>query len=271
MDVPARNNINVIGNAAASKTMVFGHGFGTDQTSFSEVCKYFSDDYRIVLYDNVGGGKSAMEAFSPQRYQHLNGYVADLIEIFEYLNLKDVYYVGHSVNGMVSLLCSIERPEFFSKLVLLGASPRYINDPENSYTGGFNQQDLEQLYQAMSSNYYSWASGFSRMAMGNEDRPQLAEKFAGTLSAIRPDIAQFVAKAIFQSDHREDLSKTKTPVLVVQTSHDVAVPEVVGQYLHKHIKNSSYSQVNTEGHFPHMSAPKEVADAVKSFIQPNSE
>ncbi len=266
MKVLERNNVNIIGNTDAAQTIVFGHGFGTDQTSFTEVCKHFSSDYRIVLYDNVGGGKSQMEAFSPQRYQGLDGYVQDLIEIFEALELREVIYVGHSVNGMVSLLTSIERPQFFKKLILLGASPRYLNDPDNNYVGGFNMEDLEGLYQAMSSNYYAWASGFSKMAMANADRPQLAEKFAGTLSEVRPDIAQFVARAIFQSDHRMDLSKTNTDILIIQTSDDIAVPEVVGEYLHKHIKSSSFTKVHTQGHFPHMSAPTEVAEAIANYI-----
>ncbi len=266
MNAGQRNNVNIVGNPDAAETIVFGHGFGTDQTGFAEVVKHFSDNYRIVLYDNVGGGKSEIEAFSPQRYQSLDGYVRDLIEIFEELHLREVIYVGHSVNGMVGLLTSIQHPEFFKKLILLGASPHYLNEPTDNYVGGFNPEDLQGLYEAMSSNYYAWASGFSKMVMGHADRPQLAERFAGTLSEIRPDIAQFVAKAIFSSDHRNDLAKATVPILVIQTSHDIAVPEVVGQYLHEHIKNSKFIRVNAEGHFPHMSAPTEVAEAILSYI-----
>lgn len=267
MDPIRRNKVTLAGNPEAARTIMFGHGFGLDQSSFSEVVKHFEKDFRVVLYDNVGGGNSVLEAFNPQRYQDLHGYVSDLISIFQALELKEVIYVGHSVNGMVGLLTSIEHPEYFSKLILLGASPRYLNDPASSYVGGFDQQDLEGLYEAMNSNYYAWTSGFSKMVMANEDRPQLAEKFAESLFAIRPDIALFVARAIFQSDHRKDLSKTKTDTLIIQTSHDIAVPSVVGEYLNKNISKSTLTHVNTHGHFPHISAPNEVAAAIRNFIE----
>ncbi|MCU0517662.1 MAG: hypothetical protein MUC60_12535 [Oscillatoria sp. Prado101] len=38
--------------------------------------------------------------------------------------------------------------------------------------------------------------------MRNPETPELAVEFARSLAAIRPDIAQAVARVIFQSDHR---------------------------------------------------------------------
>jgi sigma-B regulation protein RsbQ len=266
MTILERNNIHIHGNENAAQTIVFGHGFGTDQTSFYPVMKAFENDYKIVLFDNVGGGKSDIKAFSQQRYSTLQGYVADLIDIFKELNLQNVIYVGQSVNGMVGLLTSIKHPGFFSKIITLGASPRYLNDKGNNYHGGFEQDDLDQLYQTMTSNYVAWASGFSSMVMANADRPHLAQNFAKSLSAIRPDMALQVAKAIFQSDYRSELNKVTVPVLIVQTTKDVAVPENVGSFMNEQIPGSKITKVNIEGHFPHISAPQEVVDAIKSFI-----
>ncbi|GGH56663.1 sigma-B regulation protein RsbQ [Filimonas zeae] len=266
MDVIQRNNITVYGNENAKQTIVFGHGFGTDQTSFKQVVQFFGKDYRVILYDNVGGGKADPEAYSPARYSTLNGYVTDLLDICAYLELKDVIYVGHSVSGMIGLLASIRNPEFFSKLVFLGASARYLNDDAAGYVGGFNQEALNGLYDAMSSNYYAWASGFSSIVMNNPDRPQLAATFASTLSAIRPDIALAVAKVIFESDHRADLGKVTKPVLIVQSSEDVAVPASAAEYLHAHIPGSKLVHINSKGHYPHMSAPGEVVTVMQEFI-----
>ena len=92
-DVTKKHNIHIKGNKDASQTLVFGHGFGTDQTSFHKVITPFEQDYKIVLYDNVGGGQSDVDAFSPLRYSSLNGYVTDLIDIFKQLALKDVIYI----------------------------------------------------------------------------------------------------------------------------------------------------------------------------------
>ncbi|MES2648010.1 MAG: alpha/beta hydrolase [Bacteroidota bacterium] len=263
---PGKLNINILGNPNSHQTLMFGHGFGTDQRSFKDVVPFFEKDYRIILYDNAGAGNADISTFNASRYNTLNGYVNDLLEICKFLQLKDIIYVGHSVNGMVGLLASQKMPAYFSKLILLGASPRYLNDASQMYNGGFEQSDLDQLFEAMNNNYFAWASGFSRMVMDNHDRPHLAEHFAGTLKAIRPDIALSVVKAIFQSDHRNDLSKSTIPTLIIQTSSDVAVPESVGMYMHQHIPKSSLVKIETKGHFPQISGPAEIATVIKSFI-----
>ncbi len=266
MDVVQRNNVKIYGNDEASQTMIFGHGFGVDQTSFAQVVQFFGKDYRIILYDNVGGGYAAPDAYSPARYSTLNGYAADLGDICEYLGLREVIFVGHSVSGMIGMLASIRNPEYFSKLIFLGANSRYLNDPETGYIGGFDVADLEGLYEAMRTNYYAWASGFSALTMNNPDRPQLAASFAETLSAIRPDIALAVARAIFESDYRADLSKVTKPVLIVQSNEDIAVPAAAAEYLHAHIPGSRLVNINSKGHHPHMSAPGEVVNAIQSFV-----
>ena len=119
----------------------------------------------------------------------------------------------------------------------------------------------------MSSNYYAWASGFAPVAMGNPERPELSKEFAGTLSAIRPDIAQAVARVIFQSDHRADLPRLAAPTLILQSTDDIAVPKVVGEYMAKNIPKSTLVHVNARGHFPNLSAPDEVIRAIASFIR----
>lgn len=264
LNVIAKNNVTVIDNGGTKGTIIFAHGFGTDQTAWQQVAPAFANDYKLVLYDNVGAGKSDPGAFSPNKYDTLHSYADDLIELSRELHLEGAIYVGHSVSGMIGVLASIKQPALFAKMVLVGASPRYLND--DGYVGGFDQPSLDGLYQTMDTNYYAWVSGFSAMAMGNADRPQLAEAFASTLSAIRPDIAQSVARVIFQSDHRNVLDKVDTPVLLLQTKQDIAVPGEVADYLHKHIKNSELKIVEAEGHFPHMSAPGEIVNAIKGYL-----
>jgi len=264
--VTKKNNINIYGKQDAEKTIVFGHGFGSDQTAFLPMIDAFGDNNRIVLYDNTGGGNADIDAFSPQRYDSMQGYVNDLSDIFRSLHLSEVIYVGHSVNGIIGLLTANKYPGYIDKLIMLGSSPRYLDDPANGYTGGFNMEALTGLYNAMSTNYYAWASGFSALVMRNPDQPHLAEAFAASLSAIRPDIALSVAKAIFEMDHRDDLSKCKVASLIIQTSDDVAVPAVVGDYMQKHIPGSRKITVNATGHFPHVVAPQEVISAIRGFI-----
>ena len=261
-----KNNIRIEGNPDAGKTIVFANGFGTDQTAWARVKPAFAADYKLVLFDNVGGGQADPAAFSPVKYNHLNTYAEDLVAIAEELQLEDAIVVAHSVSSMITLLASILAPRHFSKLIFVGGSPRYLDDESDEYTGGFTQPLLDDMFDTMTTNYYAWVSGFSSAAMGNPQRPELSMQFADTLAAIRPDIALAVAKVIFASDVRAQLPKLQKETLLIHSQNDIAVPDAVAHYLHKNIAGSKLLHVNAEGHFPHISAPQEIIKAIQSFI-----
>ena len=257
-----RNNVKILGNG--SKTIIFAHGFGSDQTAWRHQVTAFASDYRIILFDHVGAGKSDFSAYSPRRYSSLYSYSEDLLDLCAELRLTQCILVGHSVSGMVSLLAALVEPQRFSQLIFISASPRYLND--EGYFGGFEQSDLDSLYAAMSSNYYAWASGFAPIAMGNPEKPELALEFANTLAAIRPDIAQAVARVIFQSDHRAELPRLTLPTTILQASGDIAVPPEVGQYMADKIADSQLISIQAQGHLPHISAPDVVTHAIASCL-----
>ncbi len=257
-----RNHVNVLGSG--SQTMIFAHGFGSDQTFWRHQVAEFASDFRIVLFDHVGAGKSDLSAYSPHRYSSLYSYAEDLLDLCAELKLKQCILVGHSVSGMVSLLAALVEPECFSQLIFIDASPRYLND--NGYVGGFEQSDLDALYAAMSTNYYAWAAGFAPLVMGNPDQPELAMEFANTLAAIRPDIAQAVSRVIFQSDHRAELPRLKIPTVILQANDDVAVPVDVGTYMADKIPKSKLITLPVSGHLPHFSAPDLVTSAISSSL-----
>jgi len=260
-----RNNVIVLGNIAAKQTMMFIHGFGTDQTAWHDVSAAFSERYRIVLLDNVGAGKSNLAAFERDgfRYANLIGYVLDIVEIVDLLELENAVLVGHSVGAMIALLASIDRPKAFSKLVTIGASPRYIDAA--GYRGGFTEEAIGDVHLAMNADYVSWTQSFAPLVMANHNRPKLAEYFSETLSSIPKETAIKVLLAIFGSDHRQDLCKVSVPTLIIQAREDIAVPLEVAEYMNQNIRNSQLAVIDATGHLPHVSAPQEVIRAMRCF------
>ena len=110
-----------VGGAATGSPMVFAHGFGCDQNMWRAVEPAFADRHPTVLFDHVGAGGSDLAAFEPPSYATLDGYAADVLEICEALALRDVIFVGHSVSAMIGVLAAAERPELFSRLILVVA------------------------------------------------------------------------------------------------------------------------------------------------------
>jgi sigma-B regulation protein RsbQ len=98
IDVCRRNNV-VVGGDPAGRPMLFAHGFGCDQNLWRFVAPAFGDRYRAVLFDYVGARGSDLAAYDEDRYRTLDGYAQDVLEIVDQLDLRDVVFVGHSVQA----------------------------------------------------------------------------------------------------------------------------------------------------------------------------
>jgi sigma-B regulation protein RsbQ len=263
MSVLRRNNVSVAG-VPDGQPMMFAHGFGCDQHMWSRVWPAFEDRYRVVLFDHVGAGDSDASAFDEHRYASLSGYADDVLAICEELDLEDVVFVGHSVSAMIGVLAAAERPERFARLVLIGPSPRYIDDGE--YVGGFTHEDIEGLLESLESNYLGWSSAMAPVIMGNEERPGLGEELTNSFCRTDPAIAAHFARTTFLSDNRADLGRVTTPSLVLQCADDVIAPQPVGEYVNAHLADSRLVQLAATGHCPNVSAPEETVAAIQAYL-----
>lgn len=261
-NVLSRNNVKVFGRG--SQPMVFAHGFGCDQNMWRFVTPAFADDYHIVLFDYVGSGKSDLAAYDKQRYGKLDGYAQDLLDVCHALELERVVFVGHSVSSMVGVLAANREPSLFEHLILVGPSPRYINDPP--YVGGFERHDIEELLDTMEKNYIGWANFLAPAIMKNPERPELSAELTESFCSTDPIIARRFAEATFFGDNRADLPKVRVPSLILQCSEDIIAPQSVGEYVHRETPDSTLHLMKATGHCPHMSDPAETIDAIKYYL-----
>ena len=151
---------------------------------------------------------------------------------------------------MVGLLAAAAAPDRVGRLVLLAASPRYLDD--DGYAG----------------DYHAWAGGFSALAVGRADRPDAVAEFADSLRRMRPDVAHRTLTTILTGDYRAVLPRVEQPVTVVQPRADVAVPTAVGRYLASRLPSATYRELDTVGHVPHLTDPAAVL-AVLRDVLPN--
>ncbi|WP_414641196.1 alpha/beta fold hydrolase [Baekduia sp.] len=244
--------------------MLFAHGFGCDQNMWRSVWPAFAADHRVILMDYVGHGRSDHRAFDPERYASLDGYAADILEVVHELDLREAVLVGHSVSAMIGALAVAREPERFSRLVMVGPSPRYIDDGD--YVGGFSRADVDELLTSLEGNYLGWSSAMAPAIMGNDDRPELGEELTELFCATDPEIARHFARVTFLSDNRADLPRVPVRTLVLQCSSDIIAPEGVGAYVHRHLPDSELVQLVATGHCPNLSAPEETAEAIRAFL-----
>ncbi len=257
-----RNNVNVSGSG--SRTMMFAHGFGCDQHMWKDVAHAFESEFRIVLFDHVGAGRSDLSAYDSEKYRSLESYADDVVEIGRALELEDAIFVGHSVSAMIGALASFKAPGMFSDLIMVGPSPRYIDDGD--YVGGFSRDQVEELLEFLADNHLGWSAAMAPAIMGNPDRPELGEALTNSFCATDPEIAREFARVTFLSDNRDDLPNITARTLVLQCREDIIAPTCVGRYVHEKVPNSRFMLLDATGHCPNLSAPEEVTAAIRSFV-----
>lgn len=246
-------------------TIVLAHGFGCDQGMWDLVLPRLTGGYSVLTFDHVGAGRSDLGSYDPERHSSLVGYAQDLVDLLEELDLHDVLLVGHSVSAMIAAVAFPMCPERFAGVVMIGPSPRYVDD--EGYVGGFSQDDVDSLILTLQANFLGWSAAMAPVIMGDGERPELAARLERSFCQTDPDIAKQFARVMFLSDHRSSLSAVTAPTLVLQCSDDVIAPESVGRYVAAQLPHSTYQQLNAIGHCPHVSAPDETASAILRFAQ----
>jgi sigma-B regulation protein RsbQ len=236
---------------AGGPPLVFGHGYGTGQGMWRSFVPAFTDRYRTVTYDIAG--RVAMTDRPLDRYDTLDAYAADLLGLCRELGLEDVAFVGHSVAGIIGVLAANAEPHRFTSLVLIGSSPRYVDDRD--YVGGYTRSEVEDFLEVLDNNVV--------------DGPGSGAPGFGGWSADRLDDARFArhfARAMFLSDHRADLQKVTVPTLILHGDDDRLVPRPVGEYLARTIPGSRLERVTDTGHVPHLDSPVSIVTAIRRFL-----
>ncbi|KAI3801902.1 hypothetical protein L1987_30019 [Smallanthus sonchifolius] len=246
-------NARIIGSG--KETVVLAHGFGGDQSLWDKVLPVLTQSYKVVVFDWSFSGaiKEPNTLFDPAKYCSYHSFSDDLIALHEELDLDSTVFVGHSMSGMIGCIASIKKPHLFKKLILVGSSPRYVNS--ECYEGGFDINEVEQLFSSMESNYHEWASFFPSLVIDKTDSESVI-KFEECLKNMKPEIGLSVAKTVFLSNHCDILEKVVIPCTIVQTTNDLVVPISVVEYMKRMIKGESTVEIiDTDGHFPHLTAP----------------
>ncbi len=270
-----RNNVKILGKG--EKVMILAHGFGCNQTMWRFLLPKLKRHYKIVLFDYVGSGLSDCRAYQENRYDCLDGYAQDIIEICDAFNLQDCIFVGHSISATVGWIINKQRPDLISHHIMVCPSPCFINI-DDSYSGGFDMADLNALIELMSQDYLGWGQCLAPMVMGHElsvDVTQSSEEEPMVWELLNSFCATDVtfslpfAKACFCSDNRHLLKHINRPSLILQSSNDLLVNLEVAEFMAREIPNNRLDIIESKGHCLHMTHPANVIESIKRFLAEN--
>lgn len=271
-NITKRNNVKISGTG--SQTILLAHGFGCNQNMWRFMIPHLEKHFKVVMFDYVGCGNSDFSAYQESRYQHLEGYALDVIEICNDLNLQGIVFVGHSISSTIGWIVADLRPELFTHIVSICPSPCFLNCDQD-YQGGFERSDLEGLIQLMDKDYIGWGNYLAPMVAGGnlsqieanaDESDNLINELLTSFCSTDVTYSKPFAQATFLSDYRELLPKIALPCLLLQSSNDSLVDVSVGKYTQQKLKSAELKIIKANGHCLHMTHPMHVFDSIQSFI-----
>ncbi|KAF0898497.1 hypothetical protein E2562_008098 [Oryza meyeriana var. granulata] len=235
------------------RTLVLSHGYGGSQAIWDRVLPHLTQTNKVLLFDwDFSGGSGAGEEEEERLYTFAR-FADELVALMDEMGVSGAVYVGHSMAGMIGCIASIKRPELFTHLVLVGASPRYINSDD--YEGGFDDSDIDAMLATISSDFLSWAKGFVPLIAGDPSAVQTLER---SFFAMDPRVAHGLARMIFLGDNRDVLDRVAVPCTLVHVTGDLAAPPCVGRYMEDRIERAAMVTIDSVGHFPQLVASDEM-------------
>lgn len=259
-----RNNVRLLG-PSGGPVLMLAQGFGCDQVVWHRILPFLREA-RIVLFDHAGTGGADLAAYSSEKYSSLDGYLNDLTEILDALDLWNVTIVGHTVAGMMGISAAAAGNPRISRLVLIGTSACYRNVPGEGYAGGLAEGDVEKVLDAVSINFPLWAEAMAQPMIGQPAGSVLTEEFAAAICRLHPEYVRDFLQVSLQADIRHLLPKVQIPVLLLQTADDPLTPPRAFRHLHEHLSNSVVLSLNAKGNMPHITAPRETAGAILPYL-----
>ncbi|HEY9737393.1 MAG TPA: alpha/beta hydrolase [Trichocoleus sp.] len=262
-------------------TLILTHGWGPDSTVWYYAKKQLTDQFRVIVWDLPGLGKSKKPK---NRDYSLEKFAADLNAVLDVAGDQPVILLGHSMGAMLLLtFCRLFparleqrvaglilvdgtytnplRTTIFSKLLLalqkpllepvlhlvIALSPLFWATSWLSYLNGLTLLTTE-------------ISGFT----GRETRGQL--NFSSLIGIkASPGVLARGVLAMFRFNETATLPKISVPTLVIMGKSDIATRPFANERISDTIPQAELSVLAPGGHMALMERNQQFADVVRRF------
>ncbi len=218
-----RNTTIRFNDTGQGNPIVLLHGFMESLDVWDELAEELSKQFRVIAIDLPGHGKSGI-----LEQVHSMELMADVVrEVIEYLRLKKVVLVGHSMGGYVALEFLRSFPQYLAGLVLLHSTPmadteerkkqrdQMIQDIKGGRKVKIAKEHVQKTFADSSISKFVQKVGFLKIVALNTSNDGVIAALEGM--KVRPD-------------YREVLKNAQIPFLYILGKHDKFIPvEIVEQ------------------------------------------
>ena len=248
------------------------HGFGGSMWQWEHQQHALSQHFRVLTLDLPGAGLSDKPDIEYRPDQML----AFFVGFMDAVKVPQATLVGNSMGAGLAIGMVLTHPSYVFKLVLIDGLPSQVMEKLTS----------PSIRRALETSAPAWLVSFGNMLFGglmieyvlqeivhdpilltpavidrsnrNRQRPGL----------IKPIMAVRENLPLWESGFATRINEITHPTLVLWGEEDRVFPIVVGEELHRTIKESRFIRIPKAGHIPQWERPDLVNQELISFIRP---
>jgi pimeloyl-[acyl-carrier protein] methyl ester esterase len=254
------------------RDIVLVHGWGLHGGVWRGLAGRLAASFRVLLPDLPGHGRSPAA----------NGdfTLADVVAELQGHMTAPAVWVGWSLGALVALTAARRFPQRVSRLVLIGATPKFVQAPD--WPCAMPLQTLAQFARDLEDDYHATLVRFLSLQMGSGDVPGCTSAAnAGSASAAvrqlrallmehgepEPAALRSGLQWLADTDLRADLPAITAPALVLHGQHDRLVPPAAAEFLARQLPAARLALIRSAGHAPFLSHPDATWSALTEFLR----
>ncbi len=253
------------------KPVVLIHGWPLSGRSWEyQVPALIEAGHRVITYDRRGFGKSSQ----PWDGYDYDTFAADLHQLLEHLDLKNVTLVGFSMGGgEVARYVGTYGTDRVEKAVFAGAVPPFLYKSEDHPEGALDDAGIQEFENGVKNDRLAFLDDFTKTFFGAKDGKGLvSEPFRlynrDIAAAASPKGTLDCIAAFSKTDFRDDLAKFTIPTLIIHGDADEIVPfEYSGKRTHEAISGSKLALIKGGPHGLNATHAHEFNEALLSFLR----
>lgn len=248
------------------RDVVLLHGWGLNLGVWGQLTRELASRFRVIAIDLPGHGRSAWDAdaLTPAAQAwRVHQTIAPLTERYTLL--------GWSLGGQFALDLASAIPAGIERLVLVGATPRFLAGP--GWRAGMPSARLEELAASLRRSPERTLEGFLGLC-ARGSAPRTAQRVRNALRAAlaahgkaQPQALAAGLERLKEVDLREAVSLVRMPTLVIAGSEDRVTRAAASRALAARLPNARYLEFAGAAHAPFLSHPARFARTLREFLK----
>ncbi len=223
------------------------HGLFGALSNWEGVVNFFSKKYRVVI--------PMLPIYEmPIKEAGLEGLQKFLEDFVAFRKIENMILMGNSLGGHVGLLYTLSNEDKVEKLILTGSSGLFEDSMGGSYP---KRGNYEYIKERVAYTFYDPSVATKEL---------VDEVFDTTRSIPKCLRIVAIAKSAQRNNLAEDITRIKTPTLLVWGLNDTITPPLVAHEFNRLIPNSELYFIDKCSHAPMMEHPEKFNEIVANYL-----